>query len=233
MEARIGDGERMNDETVLGVDWYRRGWAAVALTATEPPRTLIADDLEALIARLPGAACVAVDMPIGLPQTERAADALARKFVGPRWQSVFATPPAEVLAAATYAEANAVAAALLNGKKISQQSWALRRNITRVSDVAASDPRIIEVHPEVSFRELIGHPVAFSKTTWNGQAIRRRALAAAGIDLPDDIAEAGAVPVADVLDAAVAAWSARRYAQGQAQSLPEGAQRGERQVIWY
>jgi len=45
--------------------------------------------------------------------------------------------------------------------------------------------------------------------------------------------EAGRVPVADVLDADVAAWSARRYAQRCAGSLPADAERGQRQVIWY
>jgi predicted RNase H-like nuclease len=44
---------------------------------------------------------------------------------------------------------------------------------------------------------------------------------------------AGDVPVADVLDAAAAAWSARRYAAGEAGSFPPDAPRGAREVIWY
>jgi predicted RNase H-like nuclease len=135
--------------------------------------------------------------------------------------------------AATYAEANIVAARLLGGKKISQQAWALRYNIERVAEVAAADNRIIEVHPEVSFRVMFGAHVAFPKTTWNGQTLRRRALERAGIVLSDELAEGGDVPVADVLDAAAAAWSARRYANRQAESLPPGAAPGARQVIWY
>lgn len=218
---------------MLGVDWYRRGWVAVALANSAAPDVLVGEDLGAIMERVPGVSCIAVDMPIGLPEIERAADGLARKFVGPRWQSVFATPPEAVLKAESYTEANEVAARLLGGKKISQQAWALRTNIEVVGKLAARDPRIIEVHPEVSFRELVGGPVAFPKTTWNGQAIRRRALADDGIALPDDLGEGGVVPVADVLDAAVAAWSARRYAQGRAASFPEGARHGERQVIWY
>jgi predicted RNase H-like nuclease len=223
----------VTNTTVMGIDWYRRGWVAVRLSGDDAPRVLVGDDLEALVAEVPDAACVAVDMPIGLPTTERPADTLARKFVGPRWQSVFATPPAEVFTAATYAEANVIAARLLDGKKISQQAWALRQNIEGVAQVADADERIIEVHPEVSFRALVGGPVAFSKTTWNGQAIRRRALDREGITLPDELEDAGGVPVADVLDAAVAAWSARRYAHQRAESLPPGAEPGARQVIWY
>lgn len=223
----------MSHDTVLGVDWYRRGWVAVVLGRENSPEVLVGEDLAALLARVPDAACSAVDMPIGLPATERDADRLARDFVGPRRQSVFATPPAAVLEAGTYAEANVVAARLPGGKKISRQAWALRDNIARVGDLAARDQRVVEVHPEVSFRALAGQPVAFAKTTWNGQAIRRRALGRADIALAEELDEAGGVPVADVLDAAAAAWSARRYAQGRAASLPEGAQRGERQVIWY
>jgi hypothetical protein len=44
---------------------------------------------------------------------------------------------------------------------------------------------------------------------------------------------AGGVPVADVLDAGAAAWSARRYARGEARSLPEGWTRGAAGAIWY
>jgi predicted RNase H-like nuclease len=221
----------MTDDLVLGVDWYRGGWVAVALA--DSTEVWVDEDLERLIARAPDATCVAIDMPIGLPATERRADVLARKFVGPRWQSVFLTPPRDVLEADTYAAANVIAARVLDGKKISQQAYALRHSIKRVDAVAASDPRVIEVHPEVSFRELVGQPLSFSKTTWNGQALRRRALAAEGIRLPEELEEAGGVPVADVLDAAVAAWSARRYAVGAARPLPPDAKPGQRQVIWY
>jgi hypothetical protein len=51
--------------------------------------------------------------------------------------------------------------------------------------------------------------------------------------LPDDLGEAGVVPVADVLDAAAVAWSARRFAAGEARSFPAAASPGDRQVIWY
>ena len=222
----------MSDGTAVGIDWYKGGWVGVALDAGGGVDVLVDRDLAALIEQVPGAACVGVDMPIGLPRTEREADTAARAFVGRRWPSVFATPPQAVLDAESYADANAVAAQLV-GKKISQQAWALRHNIKRVAEVAARDARVLEVHPEVSFRALVGQEIAFPKTTWNGHALRRRALEGAGIELPDDLGAAGIVPVADVLDAAVAAWTARRYAQERAESLPAGAARGAREVIWY
>lgn len=222
----------MTDAVSLGVDWCARGWVGVVLGSPGTAVVLVDRSLEALLARVPDAACVGVDMPIGSPAVERRADAMARAYVGRRRSSVFMTPPREVLAAATYAEANAVAPAI-TGKKISRQAWALRENISVVAAVAARDPRVIEVHPEVSFRAMAGAELEHAKGTWNGQAIRRRCLAREGVVLPDLLAEAGDVPVADVLDAAAAAWSAGRYAHGHARSLPPGARRGQRQVIWY
>ena len=63
---------------------------------------------------------------------------------------------------------------------------------------------------------------------------RRRLLAAAGIALPDDLAAGGAA-ADDVLDAAVAAWSAMRKARGEAETLPADAplQGGRSVAIWY
>ena len=215
------------------MDGCRGGWVSVVLVATGPLTVAVGVDPAELIGRFADVACVGVDMPIGLPVDERGADAQARRFVGPRGSSVFAAPPAEVLAANSYAEANAIAARRASGKKISQQAWALRANIAAVAAVAKQDGRVIEVHPEVSFRALVGEPLRFSKQSYNGQAVRRAALARVGIELPEQLEEAGVVPVADVLDAAAAAWSARRYAEGRAQSFPEDARRGAREVIWY
>jgi predicted RNase H-like nuclease len=203
---------------IAGVDRYRRGWVAVGL---DPLEVCVAPLLASLVS---SAVCVGVDMPIGVPDAgEREADRLARQFVGPRWSSVFMTPPRPALEAETYAAANAIARSLNGGKGISQQAWALRHTIFEVE--ALNDPRVIEVHPEVSFREMHGSPLAHAKSSWNGQMLRRRILAGHGIELPDELGEAGAVPVDDVLDAAAVAWSARRYARGEASSLAG--------VIWY
>jgi len=75
----------MSGDTVLGVDWYRRGWVAVVRAHAGFPEVLVGADLAALVGRVPDAGCVAVDMPIGLPDSERPADGLARAFVGPRY----------------------------------------------------------------------------------------------------------------------------------------------------
>ncbi len=206
---------------IAGIDRYRRGWVAVVL---DPPEVIAAARLAALVERVPAAECIGVDMPIGLQAAgEREADLLARRFVGPRWSSVFMTPPRPVLEAASYAAANEVARSMPGGKGISRQAWALKETIVEVE--ALADPRVIEVHPEVSFAVMAGGHLAHAKSTWNGQVLRRRALAEHGIELPDLLGEAGDVPVADVLDAAAVAWTARRYTRGEASSF--------RDVIWY
>ncbi|WP_079175456.1 DUF429 domain-containing protein [Streptomyces malaysiense] len=85
-----------------------------------------------------------------------------------------------------------------------------------------ADERIHEAHPEVSFYALAdGVPLAHAKKTWRGQNLRRSLLAEAGLVLPDELGEADRIPVDDVLDAAVEAWSAHRIALGTANRVPE------------
>ena len=210
---------------VLGVDWYRRGWVGVALGATV--RVLTEERIGDLIARVPGVAVVGVDMPIGLTDGVREADLLARAFVGPRRASVFRAPPRAALTAEGYAAANLLLPA---GQRMSRQAWALLPNIRAVAEVA--DERVIEVHPEASFTVLNGGPVPHAKTSWNGQMLRRRLLGEAGLALPDALGAEGVVPPADVLDAAAVAWSARRYARGEARSFPPDGRPGDRAIIW-
>jgi predicted RNase H-like nuclease len=219
-------------KVAAGIDWHKRGWVAVVLGRSSSPCVLVGADLRALIDRLDDAHRIGIDMPIGVPDVERAADSLARRYVGCRRNSVFMTPPRKALAASSYPEANVIAPTI-SGKKISQQAWALRKNIAVVEGVVAGNSRVIEVHPEVSFRAMAGEELTYSKATWNGQNLRRRLLEREGISLPDRLDEGGDVPAADVLDAAAAAWSALRCATGDAGSFPPGAAAGQREVIWY
>ena len=108
---------------------------------------------------------------------------------------------------------------------LAAQSFALKKQILAVQPLAAADERIWEVHPEVSFAAAHGHPLVWPKSTWNGIGLRRAILEREGVVLPADLGPGGAADIADVLDAAVAAWSARRIAVGESQSLPTGSQR--------
>jgi hypothetical protein len=68
--------------------------------------------------------------------------------------------------------------------------------------------------------------VGASETDRSGRVRGRLALARAGINLPDL-----PYPLDDVLDAAVTAWSAMRYASGRGVALPEGL-RDRMGAIW-
>jgi predicted RNase H-like nuclease len=224
----------MGTPVVLGVDRHRRGWVGALLDESGLSELRVARSFEELVAGASGLACVAVDMPIGLQSSgDRQADVDARLFVGPRRSSVFMTPPRAVLDAASFEEANRIAPTLLDGRKISRQTWSLKATILEVEQLAKQDDRIIEVHPEVSFRAMMGDDLAFSKHGWNGITLRRNALASQGLEIPDIVDIGGEVPPADLLDALAAGWSARRFVRGQACALPEAAKPGQHCAIWY
>jgi predicted RNase H-like nuclease len=204
----------------LGVDAARGGWIAVALQDGRFADAVLERRFPALLERFPEAAVVGVDVPIGLPEvgSRRRADLEAREVVGARRASVFFTPPRAALEAVTYTEARAVA------PSTSAQGWALRTAILDVDRVR--DPRVREVHPEVSFAVLAGHPLAAAKRTWNGQRHRLDLLAGADIQIPDQL-DAGLAAADDVLDAAIAAWTATRIARSEHITIPADPRPGE------
>jgi predicted RNase H-like nuclease len=208
--------ERPRALRVAGVDL---AGGALAVVVLEDGRVVDAFRCETFAeALLVDAEVVAVDIPIGIPdEGVRPADEAARRFVGPRASSVFTTPVRRVLEAATYAEARRVATELA-GKSISAQSYALRRRILEVDEYAHEDERVIEVHPEVSFRELARRPL-LSKHRSDGLAERRALLEEAGIEVPASVPR---IAEPDLLDATVSAWTATRYARGEAVPLPGG-----------
>lgn len=180
-------------------------------------------------------AAIGIDIPIGgVRGAARAADVEARRFVQPRGSSVFPAPPLDVYDAVDYKTANEILVSV-GLKKVTKQTWALMPKILEVAARSKQDPRIFEVHPEVSFRELAGAGIRWPKRSWNGLQLRRRLLAAAGIEVPDDVPGIRDAGADDMLDAAVAAWSARRKAAGIARCLPvePSASDGHRVAIWY
>jgi predicted RNase H-like nuclease len=206
---------------VTGIDACRSGWVAVTLTP-RGPRVTVAPALGAL----PLADITGIDMPLGLLAAGwRTADLLARRALGRRGSCVFAIPPREVWAQASYAEANRRCREL-TGRGLSAQAWGLRGKLLEADGFRrqAACP-LHEVHPELSFAALAGAPLADTKHSPAGRARRRALLADAGIALP---ASAPGAAEDDLLDAAVVAWSARRIAAGTACVLPDPpAQRGD------
>lgn len=178
----------------------------------------------------------AVDMPIGFPvdKLERKADGLAREKVGPRRSSVFPALHPKVLAQETREAADKVSRRE-TGLGVSLQSFSICPKIREVEKVAAKNERVYEVHPEVSFAELAGHYMK-SKRQWDGFTERRILLEGAGVFIPDSLGLGGNVELDDVLDAAIAAWSADRIARGVAAALPDCPEQdanGRKVAIWY
>ena len=218
----------------VGVDAHRKGWIAIVVDLSGFVDAHAFGHFADLAQDLANVDVLAVDIPIGIGDSHpRLADIAARKFVGRRRSSVFLTPPISVLKASDYASARRTAREQFD-IGVSAQAYALAPKILEVDEVARTDARIIEVHPEVSFTAMAGAEMAFSKTTWNGQKARERLLTENKIRLPDDLAGPGAAKPDDVLDAAAAAWTARRYALNQANCLPAVTQTGgSSSAIWY
>ena len=177
---------------------------------------------------------VAIDMPAGLPGTERReADTEAHRLLGARRSSLFWTPPLCVLDATRHAEANRRSWEE-TGRGISVQAFNLIPKIRELRDTLAVDdfvpearPRAVEVHPESSFVCLAGEPMSASKRQPAGEEERLEVLAEAFPNITE--AAVTAPPqgppspgLDDLLDAAAAAWTARRIATGDADCLGEG-----------
>jgi predicted RNase H-like nuclease len=198
----------------------------------------VASGLAELLARVPTAVLVGIDMPLGLLETgRRRADVLAVAMLAPHRSRVFPVPPRAVWQEPDYAAAN-LRCRQLTGSGLSRQSWGLVAKLREANERRdGGDHRLHEVHPEVSFAAMNdGRPVAWSKKSWNGQSLRRRLLGDQGITLPDDLGAAGRVPSDDLLDAASAAWTAQRIALHTAGTLPdppETTSTGLPVAIWY
>lgn len=220
-----------------GVDGARGGWVFVLDVGGMLTSGLVLD-LASLVRELPSDTLIAIDIPIGLPETHpREADGLARKELGPRRSSVFPAPARVTLAATDYRDACARSFAR-SGRKLSRQAFHLLPKIREVDVALRSDAalraRTFEVHPEVSFAEIHGSPLASPKRRAAGR-VERLALVRSLHPDPLALLPAGAVAKDDLLDAFAALWSAKRMAAGVARSLPASILRdaeGLPMAIW-
>jgi len=209
---------------VLGVDGWKGRWVGALLTG-RAVELLVLEDVAAALA-VPGVELIAIDMPIGLSDDGvRACDVQARRRLSPfgAASSVFPAPVRPVLAAGSYEEARGISVAA-SGRSLSAQAWQLVTSIRQVDDALGDPPseRVVEVHPELTFREM-NAGVRGRKATGPGQAQRLRALAES-MDVLDALAAAAPdVPLVDALDACAAAWSAQRLGEGRGECVGDGA----------
>jgi predicted RNase H-like nuclease len=198
----------------LGLDGARGGWVGALVADGRVSWLRLGHLTEALALDVEA---VGVDMPVGLPATgRRECDRLAKALLGRAHPRVFLTPPRGVLAAADHADANRLHRELTGGLGLSVQTWHLVPKMREVDEVA-DDPRLVEVHPELSFAELAGTQALPSKKTAAGRALRVGTLRRWLPDLAVDEVPAGD----DGLDALAVAWSTHRWLAGTARTLPD------------
>jgi predicted RNase H-like nuclease len=224
---------------VLGVDASAGGWVGVLLRPEGPLQVMSATTIDGLVELARHAAevqVVAIDIPIGLPDSgRRQADVLARKALPGKASSVFTTLTRATYLAATYAEARETSVATA-GSGAPAQAYRLREKLLQVDDWVRGRPpvRVVEVHPELSFAEIAGTPLLTRKRDAAGAEARRAALEAAGVVAPPFYPGSGFAED-DLLDACAAAWTAVRCAAGTARSLPDPPERfsdGIPAAIW-
>jgi predicted RNase H-like nuclease len=195
---------------------------AIVLEAGRFARDALFRAVETDFGTLGDVAVIGIDVPIGFGP--RRADAAARSFLTGAASTVFPTPTRELLGQP-----------FGPGLGVSAQAHALGPRILHVTELARTDSRLYEVHPEVSFRAMNGGlPLRHRKKSAGGAVERLELLRRHGIEL-DRLEAAGATPLHDVLDAAAAAWSSQRIAAGSACSLPDPPEivEGSAVAIWY
>ncbi len=189
---------------------------------------------------LDGRAMVAVDMPIGLPESgRRGCDMAARALLPPdRRASVFLDFRRRLLDFADYA--GAIAWAKADGKGFSKQAWNI---LPRIADIdswitPSRQAWVRECHPELVFLRMNGFRPLPPKRTPEGQRLRRCLLRRGGIAGLDTLSRAlrpREAALDDLYDAAALALAAERFAKGDGARLGEGLvdARGLRMEIWY
>ncbi|MEX2533066.1 MAG: DUF429 domain-containing protein [Nitriliruptoraceae bacterium] len=207
-----------------GIDISRGAWVAVIINDTTMVKAHYAATLNGLYDVLAPCTTIAVDVPIGFSDTSiRACDMQARTLLGPRRASLFLTPIRPALHATTHTEASAINRAV-TGQGISIQAYGLRHKMLETQQfIRDSGLTLHETHPETALAVLNGEPLTTTKKTWAGMRQREQLLIQHGVVLDACLPAGENAGIADMLDAAVAAVSARRIATGDALPLGDGS----------
>ena len=215
---------------ISGVDGCQSGWLCVTKNlVTMKIVARILTRIDEVLALTPRPDVLTVDIPIGLTDAgPRECDLQARAKLGaPRSSSVFPAPVRPTLKATTYAEACQLGAKA-DGRKLSQQTWAILGKIREVDTFLRSDPTlqewVREVHPEICFWAWNGNrAMSHRKKSPAGKA-EREALVMSRFGAAYTRARStlpfGQYSNDDLLDAFAALWTAERVNSGKALILP-------------
>ena len=177
---------------------------------------------------------VAIDMPLGLPSTEsfRACEEVARNRLGKdRRDTVFVSPPLWLMASSDPVQERRWQARVRQGSARENPGRLLQRcrEVRSVLDVGAFDdaarPRAAEVHAEMCCWKLNGErATSIEKRAPGGRDERLELLRPQFIGIGETLDEMeqrhGPRPHGyDFLDAAAAAWTARRILSNEAERL--------------
>jgi threonine dehydratase len=210
----------------IGVDGCKGGWVACRLQENAL-QFQVFSSFDLIINHFPNA-IIAVDMPIGLPDTVgaggRGPEGLIRPLLGARKSSVFSIPSRSAVYAETYPEACTLAFETSEPRrKISKQGFFLFPKIREIDMIlnAGVDlrSRVFETHPELVFRTIKNSPLEFPKKTEAGAHERTQLLRGFGLAIEAWPKLKGAAQD-DIIDAAACLVTATRIAIGQAQSFP-------------
>lgn len=231
---------------VAGIDGTKRGWVVVTHADGVTSAFGVATINEAL-QRLEAASLVAVDMPIGFLDAAvpggRECERLGRGLLGRRASCVFSSPCRAALDCDDHPSASRTnRESSPHGLGLSRQAHAIFPKMKEIDAVMTPllQSRLFEVHPELCFLEMAalgGGAAPVGKKTLAGAEQRIALLEAVGFSVSSlcgDCRSWGAGRD-DLLDAAAAAWTALRRAQGSAHSLPPVPQmdaRGLRMEMW-
>jgi predicted RNase H-like nuclease len=244
----------MGEIRVAGVDGAPGGWVVVVAPAERLCDAVVstARDFAQVLEITAACVKVAIDIPIGLPETSgiggRLADVEARANLGARQSSVFAVPSRRAVMETDYAKSCAAALATSDPpRKVSKQAFNLFPKIREVDGLMTPplQDRVVECHPELAFWALADEqPLTLPKKIKSrpfaeGLALRVGLLATAGFGREALTNAALLKPVRagpdDLIDAAACCWSASRIARGGGRRFPAGPPvdiRGLRMEIW-
>ncbi|MFM9957347.1 MAG: DUF429 domain-containing protein [Phycisphaerales bacterium] len=241
----------MTEPIIAGVDGCRGGWcAALAQLRGDvliDPRCMLVSEFRSILDLVGDDGIVCVDIPIGLLEQARPlgrdVDQQARRELSPlRSSSVFSAPIRAVLGIDSYEEALRVSReSSVHRLGLSKQAHNICPKIAEVDSAMtpALQERIVEVHPELCFKQMAGATMAAAKREPAGRAARIEALGAAGLAFVTTACESlkskSAVADDDIIDAHAALWTARRFALGTARQIlrtPPIDAKGLRMEMW-
>jgi len=214
---------------VIGVDGCPAGWIAVIWGRTVEHR--LCSHFSDVLA-LDGAV-IAVDMPIGLPETSgRLGDREVRARLGERQSSVFPVPSRLAVMCETFSDACRENLQRSNPpKKVSKQCYNLFPKIREIDGLITPklQDRVFESHPELAFWAMNDETAlplpkkVKSQPYAPGLELRRALLRQAGFPLdalPASLYRRSDVGVDDLIDACACARVARRIHEGRAIRIP-------------